>query len=115
MLLVQHHIADVLELVGLLHPHQPLTHLLQLGWRLEVHAPRRVLALLREQLRERLRDLFVAQALLHLVEEAEIVVQLAHVLRQRCAFKLRAALAIADHHAIGGALHHHAAHTRGRP
>ena len=76
VLLIQLHIADMLELVRLLHRLQPSAHLLQLLRRLEVRTLRRVLAFLREQVCERLRHFLIPQPLLHLVEEAKVVIQL---------------------------------------
>src|SRR5580658_4116041 len=51
--------------------------------------------------------LFVAEALIDLLEEAEIVVELAHELGQRSALELCAAFAVADDHSLRGALDHH--------
>ena len=64
---------------------------------------------------QQLGDLLVANALVHLVEEADVVVQRGHELGQRRAFQRGCALAVADHHAVGGALHHHLHELARRP
>ena len=55
---------------------------------------------------QHLRDLLVANALVHLVEEADVLVERGHELGQRRAFQRGRALAVAHDHAVGGALHH---------
>jgi len=70
VLLIHHDIANILELIGLLESHQTLTHGLDLRGRLKVHASHRILTLVSEQLRKRLRHVVIPQSLLHLIEEA---------------------------------------------
>ncbi len=79
----------------------------ELGVGLEVGAADGVLAFAGEDLGEDANHFFVAQALGDLVEEAEVVVERRHVLGELFALELRAALAVANDHAVGGALHHH--------
>src|SRR5581483_1467424 len=52
------------------------------------------------------RDLLVADALVDLIEEADVIVQGSHELGERSAFQHGRTLAIAHHDAVGGALHH---------
>ena len=92
---------------GLMRSLEAALHLLQLGWRLEVDAARGVFALLREYLGEGLGDLLVAQALFDFVEEAEVLVELRDEFGEGLALDAGAAVAVAQHHSFGGALHHH--------
>ncbi len=86
VLFVEEDLADLAELVLLDQILEAAAHLLELGGRFEVDAAGGVFAFLREELGEGLGDLFVAQALLDLVEEAEVLVQLAHELGELLAF-----------------------------
>ena len=58
------------------------------------------------ELRQQGGDLFVAQALVELVEKSEILVEHGDELGQRRAFELGSAFAVADHQSLGGALDH---------
>ena len=57
-------------------------------------------------LRQHLGNLLIANAFVHLVEEADKVVQGGHELGKRSAFQHRGAFAVADDQAVGGAFHH---------
>ncbi len=68
----------------------------------------KVRALKEPEARKQFCDLLITYALVHLVEEAEVLVQGGHELGQGRAFQLGRAFAVADHHAFGGFLDHHA-------
>ena len=63
-------------------------------------------ALCQIDLGQSLGDLLVADAFVHLVHEADVVVQGGHELGERCAFEHRSTFAVAHHDAVGGALDH---------
>ena len=57
--------------------------------------------------RDQLSQLLIADALVHLLGKAEILVQRADEPRQRGAFDVAGILAVAHDHALGRTLHHH--------
>ena len=96
VLFVEGHVRDRAEMVRLQQILQDPLHLRHLALRREIAAALRIFPAARKRLRKGPCHIFIAQALIHLVEVTEIVAQPLHERGQLLALDARAAFTVSE-------------------